>query len=144
MENGCGGRRDRPGSPAVILIVEDEADLADTCARYLGRLGYVMRIAHTGTDALAAITTAPPRLVIADLRLPGAVDGFAVARHARAHRPPIPVVVCSAYASDPSRREAKEIGAAEYLAKPFSLTELRGAVAHALEAGDRLGGEGPA
>jgi len=115
-----------------ILIVEDEVDLVVTCVRFLQRFGYRLRVAHTGSEALAAITADRPDLVVTDLRLPGGLDGFAVVRHVRQQDPPIEVIVCTAQASDRIRQEALAAGATEYLLKPFTLTELRTAVDRAL------------
>lgn len=115
-----------------ILIVEDETDLAETCVRFLRRIGYCPRAVHTGSEALAAITMDAPDLVIADLRLPGAIDGLDVVRHARLHAWRIPVIVWTAQGSDRVRQECLEAGAVEYLPKPFSLAELRAAVERAL------------
>jgi DNA-binding response OmpR family regulator len=111
-----------------ILIVEDEADLAATCARFLRQHGYRPRVAYTGSEALAAMVAEPPDLVIADLRLPGGVDGLDVVRHARQLERRIPVILCTAHASDRTRQEALEAGAAAYLPKPFSLVDLRAAI----------------
>jgi DNA-binding response OmpR family regulator len=118
----------RPG----ILIVEDEADLASTCARFLRRHGYRPRVVYTGSEALEALAVDPPDLVVADLRLPGGVSGLDVVRHARHLERRIPVILCTAHASDQTRQEALEAGAAAYLPKPFSLAELRAAIDRAL------------
>jgi CheY-like chemotaxis protein len=83
--------------------------------------------AHTGPDAMALIDQERPDLVVADLRdlvvadlrLPG-VDGLTVARHARGHVPPIPVILMTAYDSPQARRAARDSGVGAYLAKPFS------------------------
>jgi CheY-like chemotaxis protein len=123
-----------------ILIVEDEVDLAATCVRFLRRFGYRLCVAHTGPEALTAITADRPDLVVTDLRLPGGLDGLAVVRHVRQQVPPIAVIVCTAQASDRIKREALEAGAMEYLAKPFTLVELHAAVDRAL--GQNPAGDG--
>jgi DNA-binding response OmpR family regulator len=118
-----------------ILIVEDETDLAETCVRFLRGLGYRTRAAHTVSEALAAIIADPPDLVIADLRLGGALDGLDVVRHLRQREPRIPVIVCTALGSDGTRQEALDAGAIAYLTKPFALTDLRATVDRALGRG---------
>jgi CheY-like chemotaxis protein len=123
---------DRAGRGPGILIVEDEADLAATCARFLKRHGYRPRVASTGAEALAALTADPPDLIIADLRLPGGINGLDVVRHARQLERWIPVILWTAHASDQVRHEALEAGAAGYLPKPFSLADLHTAVGRAL------------
>ena len=117
----------------TILVVDDEPDLVATCERLLRRIGHTLR-AHTGPDAVALIDRESPDLVVADLRLPG-VDGLAVARHARGHVPPIPVILITAYDSPQARSAARESGADAYLAKPFSNAEFLDAVLRSLSPG---------
>lgn len=117
-----------------VLIVDDEPDLAMTCARLLRRRGYIPRVALTGLEAMELIQREPPDLILTDLRLP-AVDGLAILRHARGAARKIPVILITAYTSDASRREALEAGAAAYLSKPFSAAELDAAIERALSSG---------
>lgn len=114
-----------------ILIVDDEADLATTCARLLSRMGHTPLVTLSGQEAIELIDTERPDLVLTDLRLP-AVDGLAVVRHARRGEQKIPVILITAYTSEASRREALKEGAAVYLPKPFSAAQLEAAVARAL------------
>jgi two-component system response regulator PrrA len=126
----------------TILVVDDEPDLVATCERLLGRLGHVSLRAYTGPDAMALIDRESPDLVVADLRLPG-VDGLTVARHARGHASPIPVILMTAYDSPQARSAARQGGVDVYLAKPFSNAAFVDAVQRALsrrpdaEAGER-------
>lgn len=117
-----------------VLIVEDESDLATTCARLLRQKGHFPSIALSGLEALELMEREPPDLILTDLRLP-AVDGLAVLRHARRGPRKIPVVMFTAYASQASRREALEEGAAAFLCKPFSAAELHAAIKRALVSG---------
>jgi two-component system NtrC family response regulator len=133
---------DGTGRSPGILIVEDEADLASTCARFLRRHGYHPRVVYTGSEALEALAVDPPDLVVADLRLPGGISGLDVVRHARQLERRIPVILCTAHASDQSREDALEAGAAAYLPKPFSLADLRKAIDRALSQ-SRLASEEP-
>ena len=103
----------------TILVVDDESDLVATCERLLRPLGHACLTASTGPEAITLIDRADPALVVTDLRLPGA-DGLAVARHARAHVPPVPVVLITAYDSPRARSAASEAGVDAYLAKPFA------------------------
>ena len=77
--------------------------------------------------------------MVADLRLPG-VDGLAVARHARGHVPPIPVILITAYDSPQARAGAQESGASIYLAKPFANAAFLDAVQRALPPKSTHGG----
>ena len=116
-----------------VLIVEDEADLATTCARLLRRMGHVPLVTLSGQEAVELIQKEHPDLILTDLRLP-AVDGLAILRHARRGARKIPVILFTAYTSEASRREALEEGAAAYLPKPFSAAALQAAVERALAA----------
>lgn len=123
----------------TILVVDDEPDLVATCERLLGRVGYVFLRAYTGPDAMALIDREGPDLVVADLRLPGS-DGLAVARHARGHVPPIPVILITAYDSPQARSAARESGVDAYLAKPFSNDAFLDAVLRVLSPESADGG----
>ncbi|MBI3456826.1 MAG: response regulator [Candidatus Rokubacteria bacterium] len=114
-----------------ILIVDDEPDLVATCVRLLRRAGYEPLVALNGREAMEFVDAEHPDLVLTDLRLPGA-DGLAVLRHARRGVRKIPVILFTAFASEASRSQALQEGAAAYLPKPFSLAELRAAVEQAL------------
>jgi DNA-binding NtrC family response regulator len=117
---------------AKVLIVDDEPDLAETCARLLRSAGFDCVTAATGTDAMALIDREAPRLVVTDLRLPRA-DGLQVTRHAQRHSPPVPVVLITAYASADARRKAAEAGATGFLPKPFGTGDLLEAIRRGLE-----------
>lgn len=114
-----------------VLIVDDEPDLAMTCARLLRRMGHVPLVSLSGREAVELIDTEVPDLILTDLRLP-AVDGLAILRHARRGARHIPVILFTAYTSDASKREALKEGAAAYLPKPFSAAALHAAVERAL------------
>lgn len=115
----------------TILVVDDEPDLVVNCERLLRRVGHVCLQAHSGTEAVGLIDRERPDLVVTDLRLPGA-DGMAVARHARQHVPPIPVILITGYDSPQARTAAQESGVDVYLAKPFSNAAFLEAVQRAL------------
>ena len=120
-------------------MVDDEPDLVANCERLLRRAGHVSLCAYTGPDAMALIDREEPDLVVADLRLPGA-DGLAVARHARGHVPPIPVILITAYDSPQARSAARENDVGVYLAKPFSNAAFLDAVLRLLPPGSAGGG----
>ena len=128
----------------TILVVDDETELVASCERLLRRAGHVSLRAYTGPEAMALIDSDQPDLVVADLRLPKA-DGLAVARHARAQVPPIPVILITAYDSWQAREAASEVGVEAYLAKPFSNAEFLQAVLQVLppKAIDELGSGHP-
>lgn len=114
-----------------ILVVEDEADLAVTFDRLLRREGYRVTTAGSRGAGLQSIESAPPALVIADLRLPDG-DCLDIVRAARACDPKVPVIVVTAFASGAARDAAIASGASAFLAKPFSASALVRLVHHEL------------
>ena len=108
-----------------ILIVEDDRDIADLVGRYLDKAGFSTEILGTGRDALASIAKRPPDLIVLDLMLPQ-VDGLEVCRAARSNEKTaaIPIIMLTARADESERIVGLEMGADDYLAKPFSPNEL--------------------
>jgi len=109
-----------------VLIVDDDSDLRDTLVRLLGRLGYNCRAASSSAEAILALEAAGPDLVVTDLLIPE-TDGWAVVRHARQHRPPIPVIVLTAYP-----RAIRQMDGTTYVTKPFANADLVNAVQRAV------------
>lgn len=105
-----------------ILVVDSEPDLRSTYDRLLRWQGYRVVTAGSRAEGLRLVTE-PPRLVISDLRLPDG-DGLDIVRAAMATRPPVPVIVVTSFASAASRQAARASGAAAFLTKPFSASEL--------------------
>lgn len=103
----------------MVLIVEDEADLAQTCERLLRRSGHDVLTASTCAAALTALAGGASRLLVCDVRLPDG-DGLEVVRAAKRLNPPVPVIVMTAQPSESGRRAALASGADGYLSKPFS------------------------
>ena len=114
-----------------VLIAEDDVDLRETLVRLLGRFGYSCLTASSGAEAMQVIQAESPDLVVTDLHMPG-IDGVAVARCAREHSPPIPVVLMTAYRMRVPHREAQEAAGTIHLAKPFANLDLVNAVEQAL------------
>lgn len=102
-----------------ILIVEDDDSIAEPLTTGLRREGFEVARAHTGAEALGADE---PDVVLLDLGLPD-IDGFDVARQLRA-RSAVPIIVVSARAEEVDRVVALELGADDYLVKPFGFREL--------------------
>ncbi len=115
-----------------ILIVEDERDLAVTYERLLRRAGHPVQARRSRAEGLRCLAADPPRLVIADLRLPDG-DGLDVIRAARALDPLLPVIVITAFASRAAREAAVASGASAFLAKPFRTAEFASLVESLLE-----------
>jgi len=109
--------------PETILIVDDETEMADTCARVLRALGFKCLVAYDSAKALALIDSERPALVVSDITLP-ASDGFEIARYVHQNSPDIPVILMTGYHTPYVARNAHAAGAAAYLRKPFSNAEL--------------------
>ncbi|HWA26475.1 MAG TPA: response regulator [Lacunisphaera sp.] len=110
---------------AKILAVDDEPDLIDLMQYHLARAGHQVTTAANGWEAIHAIRLQRPDLILLDLMLPD-LDGFGVCEILR--RDPktatIPIVIVSAWSSPDSRNLGLELGALDYLTKPFSPHEL--------------------
>ena len=110
-------------SPASLLVVEDDDDLRQTLARRLSESGYEVATAATGPDALAAVEAHVPDLVVLDVMLPG-LDGVEVCRRLRADHPLLYILMLTARADELDRVVGLEVGADDYVTKPFSLQEV--------------------
>jgi DNA-binding response OmpR family regulator len=108
-----------------ILVVEDDRDIAQLVGRYLEKAGFRVELLASGRDAIAALADRPPDLLILDLMLPG-VDGLEICRVARAHERTamIPIIMLTARAEESERIAGLELGADDYIGKPFSPNEL--------------------
>jgi len=129
--------------PTRILIVEDDLDIAQLVARYLDKAGFMTELVASGREALQAIAAKAPGLVILDLMLPH-VDGLEVCRIVRGNdaTAAIPIIMLTARAEESDRIVGLELGADDYLAKPFSPNELVARVRALLRRAQR--GPGPA
>jgi DNA-binding response OmpR family regulator len=107
---------------ATILLVEDERKLRDLVRTYLERAGFAVLSTDSGADALTVAGTAGPDLIVLDLGLPD-VPGEAVAREIRATSQ-IPILILTARSSEEDRIAGLELGADDYVTKPFSPREL--------------------
>jgi DNA-binding response OmpR family regulator len=108
---------------AKVLIVEDDAVIADGMARHLAASGFDPVVTPKGDQGLARLRFENPDVVVLDLMLPGR-DGWSVIEAARAEGIGTPIVVVSARGTEHDRVHALEIGADDYLVKPFSMTEF--------------------
>jgi DNA-binding response OmpR family regulator len=120
-----GNNHKDPDKKLTILVVEDHGSLCDMLSLYFMRYGYHVRTANDGEAALAALASEEIHLVLLDLMLPR-MDGFTVLREIRERsgdKPPY-VIVVSAGASTKDRNIVLELGANEYMPKPFHLMRL--------------------
>jgi DNA-binding response OmpR family regulator len=108
-----------------IFIVEDEQDIAEMIAFNLEKEGYKVFTADNGKDALAEIKSELPDLVLLDVMLPD-MDGFEICKQLRAYPPTkkVPIIFVSAKSQETDKVVGLELGADDYLTKPFSPREL--------------------
>jgi DNA-binding response OmpR family regulator len=107
-----------------VVVIEDDPHISDLVAMYLRRDGFRVVQAGDAQRGLAAIGRESPRLVIVDLGLPGELDGLDVCRQLAAATPPVPVLILSARDDEVDRILGLELGADDYVTKPFSAREL--------------------
>jgi DNA-binding response OmpR family regulator len=108
---------------ATILIVEDEYAVARGIQYALQQEGYDVGVARSGEEGLEIATREAPDLVVLDVRLPG-IDGFEVLRRIRAASGKMPILVLTARDDEVDKVIGLELGADDYLTKPYSLREL--------------------
>lgn len=106
-----------------ILVVDDEPTIVTVVRERLERDGFSVRAAASGEEALAIMEDNPAELIVLDLMLPG-IDGFEVLRRLRAQGGTVPVVVLTARDEDVDKIVGLELGADDYLVKPFNPREL--------------------
>lgn len=106
----------------LILIVDDEATIREVVRRYLERDGYRVREATDGYEALDAIKADSPDLIVLDLMLPG-IDGLSLTQHLRVDRQ-TPIIMLTAKGEEHDRIRGLDLGADDYITKPFSPQEV--------------------
>jgi DNA-binding response OmpR family regulator len=115
--NGAG----MPGTPRVV-VVDDEPELRQILAEYLGKHGFAVRIAASGRELGVHLATEPADMLILDITMPEE-DGLSIARRMRA-RSTIPILMLTAASDVVDRVVGLELGADDYVTKPFDLREL--------------------
>ena len=111
------------GAMTEVLVVEDDPTVAEVLGLYLGQAGMRVRHASSGEEALALTGETPPALAILDLMLPG-MDGFEVCRRLRLLRADLPIIMLTARGDEEDRILGLQVGADDYVSKPFSPREL--------------------
>ena len=107
---------------SYILVVDDENTIREVVGRYLEREGFSVKEAADGYEALDIIKSDPPTLIVLDLMLPG-IDGLTLTQHLRQDRQ-IPIIMLTAKGETSDRIRGLDIGADDYITKPFSPQEL--------------------
>jgi two-component system response regulator MprA len=106
-----------------VLVVEDEPALADGLRTALSLEGYEVEVVPDGMEALAALAVRPADAILLDVLMPR-LDGIEVCRRLRAARNPVAILMLTARAEIENRVEGLDVGADDYLVKPFALDEL--------------------
>ena len=106
----------------TVLVVEDESSIASFVALYLKNAGYAVRTAANGNEALAQVAASQPALIVLDLMLPD-IDGIEVCRRIRKSSD-VPILMLTARDEDVDKIIGLEVGADDYLTKPFNPREL--------------------
>jgi DNA-binding NtrC family response regulator len=114
------------------MVLDDEPRMGDILAMVLEREGYEVRAFTSARDALAAVESTPPDVLITDLKMPG-TDGLEVLRRARELDPELPVILMTAHGSVDTALQAMRDGAFDYVQKPFDNDELKALVRRALD-----------
>jgi DNA-binding response OmpR family regulator len=107
-----------------IVVIEDDHHISDLVALYLRRDGFRVLQADDADSGLALVDREKPRLVVVDIGLPGELDGLDVCRRLAGRVPPLPVLILSARDDEVDRILGLELGADDYMTKPFSAREL--------------------
>ena len=115
---------------ASILVIDDEPEIRRAVTASLAALGYSVRAAEGGEEGLRMATLDVPDLVILDLMMPG-MDGLEVCRRLRAWTE-VPILILSARSQEPQKVMALDLGADDYLTKPFGMDELTARIRAAL------------
>jgi DNA-binding response OmpR family regulator len=121
-----------------LLVVEDDKDIADLIAHYLQKAGHTIETATSGTVALRQVKASAPDLILLDLMLPG-MDGLLVCQTLRSDpaTAAIPIIMLTARGEEAERVAGLELGADDYVTKPFSPRELTARVAALLRRAHR-------
>ena len=112
-----------------ILILDDEKGLCDQLKKYFGYRGYTVFAVTSGKEALSVIKKESPQILVLDIRMDG-VTGLDVLKKAKEDNPNVKAVMITALSDDATKEQAKELGADEYITKPFSYDVLEKLIIH--------------
>lgn len=119
-------------SKKEILVIDDEQMILDMLDQILSSAGFEVQTALGGKKALEIFTDHPVQLVLTDIKMPG-IDGYHLLREIKRQAPETRIVLMSGYSNDLSIREAIELGADEFVVKPFKGSEILQVLESAME-----------
>lgn len=122
----------RQQRPSSVLVVDDEKEMCDLIADFLGREGYEVETAHSGPAAMARLREQDFDVVVTDLRMAG-MDGLDLLREIKRLKPDLPVILITAFGTIDLAIEAMKAGAFYFVTKPFKMRQLEALVAKAAE-----------
>ena len=131
----------RGSRTASILVIEDDPTIVDVVTRYLLQDGFLVESVTDGINGLRRALELQPDLIVLDIMLPG-MSGLDVCRQVRAASS-IPIVMLTALGDEPERVTGLEVGADDYLGKPFSPRELVARIRSVLRRSERALGQAP-
>jgi two-component system, cell cycle response regulator len=128
-------RQDSTAAPLKVLVVEDERDIREIVTRLVSGMGYAVAVAMDGVEAMQRLREQCPDIVLLDIMMPQ-MDGFEFCRQVQADETfrDLHIIITSAKDALQDKVKGLELGAADYLTKPFSLTELKARI----QVGERL------
>ena len=121
----------------TILLVDDEQNILDLATMYLAREGFEIKTSTNGAEGLERIRQIKPALVVLDLMLPG-LDGFEICRKLRSEENQVPIILLTARDEDVDKILGLELGADDYMTKPFNPRELAARVKAILKRVERI------
>jgi DNA-binding response OmpR family regulator len=132
-----------PLTSGRVLVVEDDADIAALLARSLRKAGFVSSVLYSGSEVVAHVRRDPPDLLLLDVMLPG-IDGLEICRALRSdpHTAAVPIILVTARAGEGDRIAGLDLGADDYVTKPFSPNEVVARVRALLRRSQRPAGSG--
>ncbi len=115
----------------TILIIDDEIEMLSSLKMALERGNWTVLTAKNGVEGLATLQNNKPDLALVDLNMPG-MDGYTVCRHIHEVYPDLPIIILTCHSDNFHRKQAANLGVANYLIKPISMSTLRAKVEDAL------------
>ncbi|MEZ5357429.1 MAG: response regulator [Candidatus Zixiibacteriota bacterium] len=119
-------------TPLKVLVVDDEQIVLDSVTKHLRKEDYTIVTVLTATEAVALLDSDPPDIILTDLMMPG-IDGLELMKISKEKLPNTPIIMITGYATINTALQATQLGAFDYIAKPFTRSELQSVVKRAAD-----------